>query len=253
MNPSLKAGLRRLLPRSIYPHRILAGPLRGHFIVTSWHDYPAAILGRTERLLVDWFEKNVKPGETWLDIGAHYGYTAIALSHLVGHGGRVFAFEPVLTTAGYLERTRFLNGYEHVRVLPLALGTPQDLEVHQLPTVRGMVDSYVQTGDWIETILVTRLDWLWSRICTGHPEIDGVKIDVQGMELQVLQGMGGLLLQHKPKLVIEFHRGVERQAVLQFLRDYGYRAPSQPIEPIQGEIEPLYLDDRSYAFHVEGA
>src|SRR2546428_12640310 len=104
-----KTQLRRLMPRAVRPHRILSGRLRGRWIVTSWHDYPAAILGRTERALLDWFEHHVTPGETWLDVGAHYGYTAIALSRLVGPGGRVFAFEPAVATAGRLERTRHMN------------------------------------------------------------------------------------------------------------------------------------------------
>ena len=90
----LKAQIRRFMPRSVRPHRILAGRLRGYRIVTSWHDYPGAILGRTERPLLDWFDGHVRPGETWLDVGAHYGYTAIALSRLVGPQRRVFAFEP---------------------------------------------------------------------------------------------------------------------------------------------------------------
>jgi hypothetical protein len=33
--------------------------------------------------------------------------------------------------------------------------------------------------------------------------IDGIKIDVQGMEIQVLTGMVGLLKTSKPKLVVE--------------------------------------------------
>ena len=59
MNGSLKKGLRSLFPRSLVRHRILTGPLRGSTIVTSWHDYPAAILGRTELALLDWFANNV--------------------------------------------------------------------------------------------------------------------------------------------------------------------------------------------------
>src|SRR6267378_2914827 len=106
---SLKEHVRRLLPKSVRPHRILAGRLRGFRIVTSWYDYPAAILGKTERALLDWFEENVHIGETWLDVGAHYGYTALALSRLVGPAGRVFAFEPMITTAGCVARTRELN------------------------------------------------------------------------------------------------------------------------------------------------
>src|SRR5437879_10907621 len=128
---SLKRQLRRLMPRTVRPHRILRGRLRGFKIVTSWHDYPGAILGTTERPLLEWFERNVRSGETWLDVGAHYGYTGIALSRLVGARGRVFAFEPVAMTAGYVTRTRALNGLAQLRVIPCGLGSPETLAVHE--------------------------------------------------------------------------------------------------------------------------
>lgn len=240
--------LRAFLPRTIRPWVILAGPLRGYRIVTSWHDYPAAITGRTERPLLDWFARNVKPGETWLDIGAHYGYTAIALSRLVGPSGRVFAFEPMLSTAGYVSQTRRLNHFPQLTVLPLALAAPHSLELRQLPTTRGMVDSTIQGDEWKETILVTRLDWLWPLICGRQQQVDGIKIDVQGMEIEVLQGMPELLRTFKPKLVVEVHHGVDRSELLNLIEALGYTRRGVPIEPMEGEIEPLYLDDRSYAF-----
>ena len=77
---SLKERFRKLLPRQTREHRILSGQLRGVAIVTSWHDYPGAILGRTEAPLLEWFRHNVRRSQTWIDIGAHYGYTAIALA-----------------------------------------------------------------------------------------------------------------------------------------------------------------------------
>ena len=116
VNEILKSFLRALLPRSIGRQRILAGPLEGQWIVTSWHDYPAAITGRTERPLLDWLAENVKPGETWLDVGAHYGYTAIALSRLVGPTGRVFAFEPTPATFAQLVANVMLNGFNGVHL-----------------------------------------------------------------------------------------------------------------------------------------
>ena len=121
MNKTLTTIVRACLPRTVKQQRILAGPLRGCRLVTSWHDYPGAITGRTERPLLDWFAANVKQGDTWLDIGAHYGYTAIALSRLVGLQGRVFAFEPMLSTAGYLAQTRSLNNFPQMTIVPLAL------------------------------------------------------------------------------------------------------------------------------------
>jgi len=69
MTPSLKSFMRRFLPQQVAPQRIWSGLLSGYTIVTSWHDYPAAILGYTERPLLTWFAQNVRPGETWLDIG----------------------------------------------------------------------------------------------------------------------------------------------------------------------------------------
>ncbi|NWJ98433.1 MAG: FkbM family methyltransferase [Chloroflexi bacterium] len=248
MNKNLKAKLRRFMPKIIRSWTILAGPLKGSRIVTSWHDYPAAIMGRTERPLLEWFGKNVRPDETWLDIGAHYGYTAIEISRLVGTNGRVFAFEPMLSTAGYLTQTRQINKLSQLTVLPFALGDPHTFGLKQLPTVRGMADSTIPKGTWSETLLVARLDWLWSQVSEGRERIDGVKIDVQGMEVEVLRGMSELLRLHKPKLVIEVHPGINRTELLDLLESVGYSRRASPIEPINGETEPRFVDDRSYAF-----
>ncbi len=222
--------------------------MRGRVIVTSWHDYPGAILGRTERPLLDWFARNVRPNETWLDVGAHYGYTAIALSELVGPGGRVFAFEPVLYTAGHLARTRVLNRLAQLAVLPFGLGEPDTLTLKSLPVVRGMADSTLQSRDWCEGILVARLDSLWSKLCHGKPGVDGIKIDVQGMEIETLKGMAGLLRESKPRLVVEVHEGVDRRELLDVIESVGYSRTGEPLETGADSDGAQYLDDQSYAF-----
>jgi FkbM family methyltransferase len=240
--------IRACLPRGVRPRRILAGPLRGQRLVTSWHDYPAALLGRTERMLLDWFQANVRAGETWLDIGAHYGYTALALCRLVGARGRVFAFEPMIKTAGHLSETRAVNGLEQLTVLPLALSAPTDLETQQLAVTRGMLDHTLEGGAWHETLVVARGDWLWPRICGGTPRFHGAKIDVQGMEIDVLRGMAATLADLRPRLVIELHRGVSRPELIEVLKNIGYCGEAIPVEPVDGETTPRFLDDRSYAF-----
>ena len=116
-----KSLVRELLPRRHVAHRVMGGPLRGMRIVTSWYDYPAAIRGYTERKLTDWLLANARPGETWLDVGANCGYTSLAMSRAVGSAGRVFAFEPALTTAACLERTGRANGLDQLVALPFAL------------------------------------------------------------------------------------------------------------------------------------
>ena len=185
--------VRSALPGSVRDHRVLFGRLRGARLVTSWHDYPGALLGRTERPLLEWFARNVRESETWLDVGAHYGYTAIALSRLVGPTGRVFAFEPVLSTAGCIARTRELNRLSHLTVVPFALDRGSDFGIFELPTVRGMADSTISSDGWGERIITVSLDRLWPSLGCGNTRVDGIKIDVQGMELEALLGMRHIL------------------------------------------------------------
>jgi FkbM family methyltransferase len=247
--------LKSLLPKNPRTHRIWSGPLKGRRIITSWSDYPAAIIGLTERPLLEWFKQNVGVDETWLDVGAHYGYTAIALCQQVGPTGRVFAFEPMLATSGHLAGTRLINNLRQLTILPLALDASQNLTLGGFRTIRGMVDSTLDpqqsahsNEDWIETTLSAPLDWLWPRINGGLDRLDGLKVDVQGMEIAALRGMSGVLAKHRTKLVLEVHRGVSRPELLALLAEIGYTDPGIPIEPVLGEVVPQYHDDRSYAF-----
>jgi FkbM family methyltransferase len=256
MNAPIKFGvvtrvLRPWLSKRLRAHTILSGPLRGARIVTSWHDYPAGITGVTERPLLAWFHRHVRAGTTWLDVGAHYGYTAVALSRLVGGDGRVFAFEPILATAGCVARTRVINGLDQLTIVPQALGCPATLATVRLPTARGMADQTLMASDQqmqSEVFQIAKFDWLWPQINDGNPVIDGIKIDVQGMELDVIAGMRTTLAEHQPKLVIELHHGVDRTALLELLQSVGYSALAEPVEPPADGAAPGLLDDHSYAF-----
>jgi FkbM family methyltransferase len=246
---ALKRRLRQLMPRGVRSHRIWSGPLRGRRLVTSWHDYPAAILGYTERSLMRWLQGTVKPGETWIDVGAHYGYTALALSALVGAGGRVFAFEPVLATAGHLSETRALNDLAQLTVVPLALGAPGGIHAMDVPLVRGMAD-HVEVGRAVamDRVLTVAFDDVWPGLARDDRRISGVKIDVQGMEIDVLTGMRDALRASRPVLVVEIHHGVDRADLLQLLSDLGYgRRPGATEVPDETHGSD-YLDDRSYCF-----
>ena len=83
----------------------------------------------------------------------------------------------------------------------------------------------------------------------GNSQIHGVKIDVQGMELATLEGMRDALARWHPRLVLELHAGVSREAVLSLLRELGYSSDAVAIEPVRGERTPQFLDNHSYAFH----
>lgn len=136
----------------------------------------------------------------------------------------------------------------------MGLGCPDALETIHLPTVGGMVAAVTEVGgtalpESVETITVAQLDWLWPRICGSRGRIDGAKIDVQGMEFDVLHGMKGLLKAYHPKLAIELHSGVDRTALLDLLESCGYSRQGKPVYSVPGEEqEPQYYDNLTYAF-----
>ena len=243
-----KSLVRELLPRRHVAHRIMSGPLRGMRIVTSWHDYPAAILGYTERKLTDWLLANARPGETWLDVGANCGYTSLALARAVGPQGRVFAFEPALTTVACLEGTARANRLEQLVALPFALSEAPRPVVSRFATERGMIDSQLPAGGPIEmtAIIAVGLDAIWDGIAGGDSAVQGIKIDVQGMELLALRGMRRLLSRHRPKIVLEIHRDVPRDDVLAVLGSCGYLLDTEPIDDTLG----AFADPQSNASFI---
>ncbi len=245
MNSKLKETVRQFLPKRLKGHRIRRGLLKGRIIYTSWRDYPGAIRGTTEAQLLEWFRNQVHPGETWVDVGAHYGYTALALARLVGPEGHVVAFEPVIASAGSIAITRQLNHYPQMRIVPFALAAKPGIHSFDLPVYRGMADSTLREGDWIEPLLVTSFDHIWPSLSGPESRVDGIKIDVQGMEIEALKGMRNTLLRDRPKLVIEFHRGVDRQAALDLLANVGYDTRPHPVD---GGNSLEIADDKSYGF-----
>jgi len=219
-----------MLPRTVRRHRIWGGPLRGRYLYASWKNYPRAILGRAEPELIDWLWGNAKPGEVWLDVGAHYGYTALALAQKVGSTGRVFAFEPVVTTAGYLSATASANSLRQLTVIPFALGNADSLTFEATASrFRGMAQMKHPTKDG-EPLLTIALDRLWPRLCDEGTVVAGVKIDVQGMEAEVLEGMAELLRRDRPKLVVEYHGYADLERFLASVTAAGYSTSARPLQ-----------------------
>lgn len=247
MKESIKRLLRTLLPRTHKAHRILTGPLAGAKIVTSLRDYPAAIVGYAEKELTSWLLHNVQPGETWLDVGAHYGYTSLSMCRRTGPDGRVFAFEPSLSSVGCIARTRLANRYWWWTVCPFALDDSSNLAVHELPWVRGMIDSQIapEAADGTERFMSVGLDAVWSGIAGAHQRVHGIKMDVQGMEIRALEGMKSLLDSHRPVLVLEIHAGVDRNQIVEILSTAGYDVRPQPIE--KGSTH-FFDPDSNYSF-----
>jgi FkbM family methyltransferase len=151
-----------------------------------------------------------KPGQVFVDVGANVGAYSIRAA---AKGMKVFAFEPNPENLKLLNKNAEIN---HISLdpLPYALG-PNEGQAHL--TLNGGLSKISST----EGILVE----MRTLDSFSLPAVDLVKLDVEGYELEVLQGAKGTLKEHHPTLMIEMHdwAGAKKEADLfALLNEMGY-------------------------------
>jgi FkbM family methyltransferase len=170
---------------------------------------------------VDLFRQVCQPGNVVVDAGANIGTHTLALSEIVGPTGRVFAIEPQRLVFQMLCANVALNGLTNVECRRAALGDHEaelllgDPDPHQEINFGGV--SLSQIPGAIPTPLLT-LDNL------RLPHVRLIKIDVEGMELDVLRGAQATLKAHQPILYMENNQPEKSEALLRFLGDWNYRS-----------------------------
>lgn len=164
--------------------------------------------GTYEHDTVQIFQKLVKPGMTVVDVGAHVGFYTLLAARLVGDNGRVYAFEPNPEVYNILVRNIQINGYrEIVRAVPKGVSNKKRTISLYVSCERSDEASFYsqESADnkCIEVETVS-LDEFFAD--EGWPKVDLVKIDVEGAEVEVLEGMRELTRRNKNlKLIVEFN------------------------------------------------
>jgi FkbM family methyltransferase len=150
-------------------------------------------------------------GKTVYDVGGFEGVFTLFFARRVGPEGRLVTFEPnPRNHAKIMENVR-LNGFTHVDVRPVALGAAVGHAALVFPTddtacgsLRQEIQEQLRHTGTAATIEVP-IETIDHLVAQGLPEPDFVKIDVEGLELDVLRGMWDLLSRSHPTLYIEVH------------------------------------------------
>lgn len=158
----------------------------------------------------------VGPGSVCMDVGSAAGLYTMALSHLAGPAGQVHSVEPLPFTHLFWSRVLNARRQGNVRHHTLALGQEPGSETMSVPIGRyGLVTgrSFLNRraggpdpnaefdGRIAVTVAVDTLDELCAR--EEISGLDFVKIDVEGAELQVLEGGRRVIEANRPTLLIE--------------------------------------------------
>jgi FkbM family methyltransferase len=145
----------------------------------------------------------IEPGMGVADVGANVGLLTLSCATSVGPSGRVHAFEPDDGPRAHLAKTLKLNGLHWVDVHACAVGAENGRRRFHVSPIIGHSSLYPLPVDEIDAsrdieVVVARLDDV---IAPGH-RLDVVKIDVEGAELDVLDGMSRLRAENPDMAVI---------------------------------------------------
>ena len=191
-----------------------------------------SVVGRSLDYYGEYFEQEValfrqcvRAGDRVIDVGANIGAHTVALARLVGPAGRVLALEPVDGNHRLLCGNLALNGLDWVDGLLAAAGAADGL-LHLAAVAMDEDGNYgalsldALAGD--RPVPVHRLDGLVGEGEGGAGRIRLIKIDVEGMESEVLEGARGLIARDRPVLYVENDRPDKSAALIRLLGELGY-------------------------------
>ncbi|MBK7914918.1 MAG: FkbM family methyltransferase [Chloroflexi bacterium] len=228
------SGLRRrwLRNRDVTIGEGVAKGLRFNAAVSN----PEYSLGSNERPVQAAFAQHLHEGDVLYDIGANVGFFTLIGAKLVGPGGQVHAFEPVPENATAVRHNCEMNGMKQVVVWETAVSDQCGTGELQLAAYSGGASLSVTTAPpdfkGILQVELTTIDTLVSSHKLPPPAM--VKVDVEGAEINVFQGMTATIQTHKPIIIFEIDDGdpeafeKKRQICTDFLQKFGYQIELLP-------------------------
>lgn len=184
--------------------------------------------GLPERGSVAIVQRLLKSGRCFVDVGANVGFYSVIAGRQVGPGGKVVAFEPTPSSMRALQTTLAVNGLSQiVETHECALGSSDATATLYCEATSGHNSLVAPAERTQEThvISVRRGEAMLSRV---KPSL--IKVDVEGWELDVLEGLGSVIRGAKSlSLIVECspehirRRGMKTAEWFKCVRDLGFK------------------------------
>lgn len=158
-------------------------------------------------------EANLKPGDTFVDVGANIGWFTLHAARVVGEAGRVVAVEPRHDSHGLLTRSLAANAFEDfVEAHNAAAGDkPGSMRIGWARGTDNPAGTWSVThGELAERLSARDMEYQDTPVLTldallGDSRVDLLKIDVEGAEVTALQGGRRMLERQRPVVLSEIN------------------------------------------------
>ena len=242
----------RMLSR-IAPDRYEIYRVEGGLIFLNLHESAAMVqraMGSYEPAKHALIRRHLRPGMTFIDVGANKGDFTLLAARLAGNSGKVISIEPEPENHSMLQRSIALNHYDNIRAMQLALSDSDGNASLRIGATSGAHTLSPEfSGSRAVEVPTRTLDGI---VAEQRPaSVDMIKIDVQGLELAVLRGAAETL-RANPRIVVLLDlpkQNEKRSAIGEYLAQFGFtyfaesdeRAPTRDLPAAAFEVAAIRL------------
>jgi FkbM family methyltransferase len=208
---------KRLLPAAPTEVNVRSGASRGaRLLVNLQHEkyyWTGLHEVQVQQVLTDVLQR----GATFWDVGAHAGFFTLLGSRAVGPTGHVWAFEPAPASFERLKWAVRANGLGNTDIRSLAVSSTDGEAIlfEGRSTLMATLDPTRRAGRSLEVPCRT-VDTLADEL--GVPDV--IKVDVEGLELELLQGGRRTFAARRTRVVVELASPEREHAALDLMRGY---------------------------------
>jgi FkbM family methyltransferase len=209
-----------------------------------------------EKDTIDLFNKLINKEQTVIEIGGHIGYFSLLFSSLVGEKGKVLVFEPGENNLPYTRKN--LSQCNNIKLIEKAASDTNGMLTFYIENLTGQNNTLVKDYDvFTANSEVSFVESSYQKVEVESVRIDDfilenkifpnfIKIDVEGAELMVLQGMTECLKNIKPILMVELTNN--NKDVIDLVKSYGYEVYNP-----EGQVFDLdsQNDQNTFCLHKE--
>lgn len=181
----------------------------------------------------------LKKDSVFLDIGGNIGLYSLIASKTIQNEGKIYSFEPFSINNKRFHANIQLNQITNIQLEKLAVGDTNGnihLYYNEAESNLGMVSTKQVDKAIQEEVQIVSID-NYLRI-NNIDAVDFIKIDVEGFEYAVLQGMENTLTQFHPPILIE-------------LLDADENAQKVEVFLVNLDYKKNYIDDNGNLFDTE--
>jgi FkbM family methyltransferase len=207
------------------------GDWSGSFDIDNKYEFTRISRQGREKEIINRLLNELESGDVLWDVGANVGLYSILCGAKL-ENGKVIAFDPHPENADKLNKNASLNDIRDFTVKSLALGNKNETMKLQLEDSKSgagggtLVPDRRKSDDLSTENIEVKVRSGDELVKKGLEEPNFIKIDVEGAELEVLEGLEKTLNRGKCRGIcceVHCHYGVSQKGVEDLLRKYGFK------------------------------